>query len=93
MVFVPQNTISKISRFLSKPDLSIVHEQFSILKFTLTHPMLDESPIRSPNQQIPTTRELVMVLFRRRRVFACVAGIVLIGAVIRAMTGVKYQSN
>jgi uncharacterized protein involved in exopolysaccharide biosynthesis len=55
--------------------------------------MSDESPIRSRNQQIPAMRELVMVLFRRRRVFACVAGIVLIGAVIHAMTGVKYQSN
>jgi uncharacterized protein involved in exopolysaccharide biosynthesis len=38
-------------------------------------------------------RELVMVLFRQRRVFVCVSGLVLAIAVLYAFTGTKYQAN
>lgn len=51
-----------------------------------------ENPVRS-SQQIPTVRDLVMVLFRRRRVFAWVAGAVLAVAVWYAVAGTEYQAN
>jgi uncharacterized protein involved in exopolysaccharide biosynthesis len=38
-------------------------------------------------------RELAMVLFRQRRVFVCVAGLVLAAAVVYAVAGTKYQAN
>ena len=42
---------------------------------------------------MPTMRELVMVLFRQRRVFVCVSGLVLAIAVLYAFAGTKYQAN
>ena len=44
-------------------------------------------------QQPPTLRELVVVLFRRRRVFVSVAALVLTAAVLYALFGTKYQAN
>src|SRR3984885_9762783 len=41
----------------------------------------------------PTLRELAMVLFRRRRVFACTSGLVLGAAVLYAFAGTKYEAN
>lgn len=55
--------------------------------------MPDEDPIRSPNQPIPTVRDIAMVLFRRRRVFAWVAGIVFAASVVYAITGTTYQAS
>ncbi|MGA8343556.1 MAG: hypothetical protein WB781_16610, partial [Candidatus Sulfotelmatobacter sp.] len=43
--------------------------------------MPDEDPIRArESAPPPTLRELAMVLFRRRRVFVCVSGLVLAAA-------------
>ncbi len=54
----------------------------------------DEDPYRGREQAAtPTMRELVMVLFRQRRVFVCVSGLVLAIAVLYAFTGTKYQAN
>lgn len=41
----------------------------------------------------PTARELAMVLFRRRKVFAWVAGMVLVVAVLYGVTGAKYEAH
>lgn len=42
---------------------------------------------------MPTVRELVMVLFRQRRVFVCVSGLVLAIAILYAITGTKYRAD
>jgi uncharacterized protein involved in exopolysaccharide biosynthesis len=56
--------------------------------------MPDEDPIRGRmQQQVPTLRELAMVLFRQRRVFVGVAGFVLGTAVLYAILGTSYQAN
>jgi protein tyrosine kinase modulator len=56
--------------------------------------MPDEDPIRKGLQApTPTLRELAMVLFRQRRVFVCVSGLVLVAAIIYAFAGTKYQAN
>jgi len=52
----------------------------------------DPTPGRA-QQQPPTLRELVVVLFRRRRVFVSVAVLVLIVAVLYALFGTKYQAS
>src|SRR6516225_5919489 len=56
--------------------------------------MLDEEliPART-QQQPPTLRELVIVLFRRRRVFVSVAALVLATAVLYALFGTRYQAS
>lgn len=43
--------------------------------------------------EIPSTRELAMVLFRRKRIFVCVAGLVLVAAIFYALCGAKYEAN
>ena len=54
----------------------------------------DEDPYRGREQAAtPTLRELVMVLFRQRRAFVCVSGLVLAIAVLYAFAGTKYQAN
>ena len=56
--------------------------------------MPDEDSIRKGFQvPTPTMRELAMVLFRQRRVFVCVSGMVLVAAIIYAFAGTKYQAN
>lgn len=56
--------------------------------------MTDEDLIRGqPQQSIPTLRELAMVLFRQRRVFVWVAGIVFAAGVLYALVGTKYAAN
>jgi uncharacterized protein involved in exopolysaccharide biosynthesis len=55
--------------------------------------MPDEDPIRTRMQSAPTMRDLVMVLFRRRRVFVWVFTVVLACSVLYAITGTKYQAN
>jgi uncharacterized protein involved in exopolysaccharide biosynthesis len=56
--------------------------------------MSDEDPNRGREQTpTPTVRELAMVLFRQRRVFVCVSGLVLAAAVLYAAVGTKYQAN
>ncbi len=54
----------------------------------------DEDSIRSREQTpTPTLRELATVLFRRRRVFVCVSGLVLAAAVVFAFAGTTYRAN
>ena len=56
--------------------------------------MTDSDPIRVPWQSSgPTTRELAMVLFRKRKVFVGVAALVLLVSVAHAIFGTKYQAN
>jgi uncharacterized protein involved in exopolysaccharide biosynthesis len=42
---------------------------------------------------MPTMRELAMVLFRRRRVFVCVSGMVFAVAILYAIFGTKYEAE
>lgn len=44
-------------------------------------------------QQMPTPRELVMVLFRQRRIFLWVFGLVCVATVIYAAFGTSYQAK
>lgn len=55
--------------------------------------MRDEEPIRSRNPQVPTTRDVAMVLFRRRRVLIWGFSIVLAASILYAITGTKYQAS
>jgi uncharacterized protein involved in exopolysaccharide biosynthesis len=56
--------------------------------------MPDEDPNRAREAtSAPTLRELAMVLFRRRRVFVCVSGLVLAAAVLYAFAGTKYEAD
>lgn len=56
--------------------------------------MPDEDPIRGRTQiTTPTTRDLAMVLFRRRRVFVCVSLLVFAAAVLYGALGRQYQAN
>lgn len=55
--------------------------------------MTDEDPTHSRMQSVPTLRDVAMVLFRRRTVFVWVSAIVLVAAVLYAITGTKYQAN
>jgi uncharacterized protein involved in exopolysaccharide biosynthesis len=48
---------------------------------------------RRIEQPIPTTRELAVVLFRRRRIFLWTVGLVLAAAVLYALTGTKYEAE
>lgn len=55
--------------------------------------MLDEDPDRIRMQSVPTLRDIAMVLFRRRKVFVWVFGVMLACSVLYAITGTKYQAN
>jgi uncharacterized protein involved in exopolysaccharide biosynthesis len=56
--------------------------------------MSDEDLIRARDFSAPPTlRELAMVLFRRRRVFVWVSGLVLGVAVLYAFAGTKYEAT
>src|SRR5437588_12359690 len=56
--------------------------------------MADEDPIRGRGPTpAPTVRELAMVLFRQRRVFVWVSGMVFGIAIWYAFAGAKYQAN
>jgi protein tyrosine kinase modulator len=41
----------------------------------------------------PTLRELAMVLFRRRRVFVCISGLVLAATIFYLFTGARYRAD
>ena len=41
----------------------------------------------------PTVRELAMILFRQRRIFLCVAGLILGSAIAYACLGARYEAN
>lgn len=45
------------------------------------------------NHPSPTLRDLLMVLFRRRRTFLWIAGLVFTASLWYAVTGAKYQAN
>lgn len=56
--------------------------------------MPDEDLIRSRESvPPPNLRELAMVLFRRRKVFVCVSGTVLAGAILFALFGAEYEAH
>jgi uncharacterized protein involved in exopolysaccharide biosynthesis len=55
--------------------------------------MPDEDSIRRRDQPIPTVRDIAMVLFRRRRVFAWVTVTVLAASVLYAIMGTTYQAS
>lgn len=56
--------------------------------------MSDEDPSRGRIEPpLPTLRELAMVLFRRRKVFVCVSGLVLAAGVLYAIAGTGYQAK
>jgi len=56
--------------------------------------MPDEDLIRGWFQtQAPTLRELAMILFRQRRVFVWVAGLVMAAALIYVLTGSRYRAQ
>ncbi len=54
--------------------------------------MTDDNAIRRQNE-IPTLRELAMVLFRQRRVFIWVATLIFGAAVFYAVAGERYQAH
>jgi uncharacterized protein involved in exopolysaccharide biosynthesis len=56
--------------------------------------MPDQEPARKEEEPIsPTMRELALVLFRQRRLFVCVAGLVFVLAVVYAFAGATYRSQ
>jgi uncharacterized protein involved in exopolysaccharide biosynthesis len=56
--------------------------------------MPDEDRIRRGTQPPPpTVRELAVVLFRQRKVFVWVAGMVLAAAILYAIAGTKYEAK
>jgi uncharacterized protein involved in exopolysaccharide biosynthesis len=56
--------------------------------------MPDEDPIRGRLPvQTPTVRELAMILFRQRRVFVWVAGLVMAVALLYLLTGERYRAQ
>ncbi len=48
---------------------------------------------RTEESESPTVRELAIVLFRQRRLFVTVAGLIVILAVVYAFAGAKYRSH
>ena len=56
--------------------------------------MPDQDPTRRRVQApTPTLRELATVLFRQRRVFVCVSGLVLAVAALYVLAGARYQAH
>jgi len=56
--------------------------------------MPDEDPIRGKLQtQAPTMRELAMVVFRQRRVFVWVAGLVMVAVLLYLVAGARYRAQ
>jgi uncharacterized protein involved in exopolysaccharide biosynthesis len=56
--------------------------------------MPDEDPIRRGQQSpTPTARELAMVLFRQRRAFVWVSGLIFALSLVYAIAGTKYQAH
>jgi uncharacterized protein involved in exopolysaccharide biosynthesis len=56
--------------------------------------MLDQDPYRKEEESIsPTTREVAMVLFRQRKPFVGISGLVLVLAVVYAFAGATYRAQ
>ena len=56
--------------------------------------MLDENPYRKEEESVsPTTREVAMVLFRQRKSFVGISGLVFILAVVYAFAGATYRAH
>ena len=55
--------------------------------------MTDDGLIRGSMQTAPTLRELAMVVFRRRKVFVCVASLVVAAATFYLLAGPRYQAR
>src|SRR5580698_6285321 len=55
--------------------------------------MRDQDPARKEEPVSPTMRELVMVLFRQRKLFVGVAGLILVLAVVYAFAGATYRAH
>jgi uncharacterized protein involved in exopolysaccharide biosynthesis len=56
--------------------------------------MLEEDPTRRKEELVsPTMRELAMVLFRQRKLFVGVSGLVFVLAVVYALAGATYRAH
>jgi uncharacterized protein involved in exopolysaccharide biosynthesis len=55
--------------------------------------MRDQDPARKEEPVSPTMRELVMVLFRQRKLFVGVAGLIFVLAVVYAFAGATYRAH
>jgi uncharacterized protein involved in exopolysaccharide biosynthesis len=55
--------------------------------------MTDEDSIRGIQAPAPTLRELAMVVFRQRRIFLCVAGLIVVSAIVYLLAGSRYQAH
>src|SRR5258706_337158 len=56
--------------------------------------MPDQDPARKAEQPVsPTVREVAIVLFRQRKVFVGVSGLVLVLAVVYAFAGATYRAH
>jgi uncharacterized protein involved in exopolysaccharide biosynthesis len=56
--------------------------------------MPDQDPSRRVDEVAsPTVRELAIVLFRQRRVFLCISGLVLVLAIVYAFAGATYRAH
>src|SRR5579863_4426771 len=53
----------------------------------------DQEPMRRETELSPTMRELVVILFRQRKVFVGVSGLVFILALVYAITGAAYRAQ
>lgn len=70
-----------------------VHELHRLLEKRPPTRMADEDPIRRGIQAPPPTLRKAMVLFRQRRVFVCVSGLVLAAAILYLIAGERYEAN
>jgi len=56
--------------------------------------MPDQEPARKEEEPMsPTMRELATILFRQRRLFVCVSGLVFVVAVVYAFAGATYRAQ
>jgi uncharacterized protein involved in exopolysaccharide biosynthesis len=55
--------------------------------------MADQDPARKEEPASPTMRELAIVLFRQRKLFVIVSGLVFVLAVVYAFAGVTYRAH
>ncbi len=91
---MPQNTISKISRFLAKPSLSMYMNSTQFKKkFSFTRVSMKTQFAGGSQPAAPTMRELAMVLFRQRRVFVWAFALAFAASALYALAGTKYQAN
>src|ERR1700689_98887 len=59
----------------------------------MSNGMPDQEPTRRETEPSPTMRELVIILFRQRKLFVGVSGLVFVLAVVYAITGAAYRAQ